>query len=106
MITQTQLKQVKRLFEQDLSYNEISDKKGLTLPQIWHIVRNRLRNSRYNCSKFTADELATIKDLSAEGKNSAEIGIKIGYSSSKVKYQLFKNTGVVKHDIIELSKIK
>jgi DNA-binding CsgD family transcriptional regulator len=91
MITQTQLKQVKRLFEQDISYNEISHITGLTLAQIWHLIRNRLRTSRYNCSKFTASELATIRDLSAEGKNSAEIGIKMGYSSSKVKYQLLKN---------------
>jgi hypothetical protein len=90
MITKTQLKEVKRLFDDNISYNEISDKTGLTLPQIWHIVRNRLRTSRYNCSNFTAVELATIRDLSAEGKNSAEIGIKIGYSSSKVKYQLLK----------------
>jgi DNA-binding CsgD family transcriptional regulator len=90
MITKTQLKEVKRLFEQDLSYNEISVKTGLTLAQIWHLIRNRLRTSRYNCSKFTAAELATIRDLSSEGKNSAEIGIKMGYSSSKVKYQLLK----------------
>ena len=90
MITKTQLKEVKRLFDQDLSYNEISVKTELTLPQIWHQIKKRLRTGRYDCSKFTAAELATIKDLSAEGKNSAEIGIKIGYSSSKVKYQLLK----------------
>jgi hypothetical protein len=90
MITQTQLKEVKRLFDQDISYNEISVKTELTLPQIWHLVKKRLRTGRYNCSKFTADELATIRDLSSEGKNSAEIGIKMGYSSSKVKYQLLK----------------
>jgi len=91
MVSQTQFKQVKRLFEQDMSYNEISAKTGLTNGQIWHLVRKRLRTSRYDCSKFTADELATIRDLSAEGKNSAEIGIKMGYSSSKVNYQLLKN---------------
>jgi DNA-binding CsgD family transcriptional regulator len=90
MITKTQLKEVKRLFDDNISYNEISDKTGLTLPQIWHQIKKRLRTGRYDCSKFTAAELATIKDLSAEGKNSAEIGIKIGYSSSKVKYQLLK----------------
>jgi DNA-binding CsgD family transcriptional regulator len=90
MVSQTQLKQVKRLFEQDLSYNEISNITGLTLAQIWHLIKKRLRTGRYDCSKFTAAELATIKDLSAEGKNSAEIGIKMGYSSSKVKYQLLK----------------
>jgi DNA-binding CsgD family transcriptional regulator len=91
MVTQTQLKQVKRLFEQDLSYNEISIKTGLTLGQIWHLVKKRLITGRYDCSKFTADELTTIRVLSAKGKNSAEIGIKMGYSSSKVKYQLLKN---------------
>ena len=90
MITKTQLKEVKRLFDQDLSYNEISNITGLTLPQIWHLIKKRLRTGRYDCSKFTAAELATIRDLSAEGKNSPEIGIKIGYSSSKVKYQLLK----------------
>jgi hypothetical protein len=90
MVSQTQLKQVKQLFEQDVSYNEISLKTGLTLAQIWHLVKKRLRTGRYDCSKFTDAELATIKDLSAEGKNSAEIGIKMGYSSSKVKYQLLK----------------
>jgi DNA-binding CsgD family transcriptional regulator len=91
MVSQTQVKQVKRLFEQNKSYNEISQKTGLTLGQICHLVRNILRTSRYNCSRFTAAELETIKDLSLEGKNSAEIGIKMGYSSSKVKYQLLKN---------------
>jgi DNA-binding CsgD family transcriptional regulator len=91
MVSQTQFKEVKRLFEQNKSYNEISVKTGLTLAQIWHLVKKRLRTGRYDCSKFTAAELATIRDLSAEGKNSAEIGIKMGYSSSKVNYQLLKN---------------
>ena len=90
MVSQTQLKEVKRLFDEDISYNEISNITGLTLAQIWHLVKKRLRTGRYDCSKFTAVELATIRDLSAEGKNSAEIGIKIGYISSKVKYQLLK----------------
>jgi DNA-binding CsgD family transcriptional regulator len=90
MVSQTQLKEVKRLFEQNKSYNEISLKTGLTLAQIWHLVKKRLRTGRYDCSKFTAAELATIRGLSAEGKNYADIGIKMGYSSSKVNYQLLK----------------
>ena len=90
MVSQAQLKEVKHLFDHNVSYNKISEKTGLTLAQIWHLIKKRLRTGRYDCSKFTSAELATIKKLKSEGKNSAEIGIKMGYSSSKVKYQLLK----------------